>query len=144
MLDLFEIQLKCLRNKHGPSEFLMTVILSQSLGVQRELSEFHFIKERRFGLEGNLQNYNIVLLPEVKLSRTTVRRKLDDNYKLRRAVNILAEILQFEILNLLHLHAATLTVVLKSFTMTLRHKVMIGMFYWRHAAGIVPITMTLK
>ena len=93
--DLFEIQLKCLRNKHGPSEFLMTVILSQSLGVQRELSEFHFIKERRFGLEGNLQNYNIVLLPEVKLSRTTVRRKLDDNYKLRRAVNILAEILQF-------------------------------------------------
>jgi len=93
--DLFEIQLKCLRNKNGPTGFTMTVILSQSLGVQRELTEFHYIKERRFGFEGNLQNYNLVLYPDVKLSRTTVRRKLADDYKLKRAVNILSELLQF-------------------------------------------------
>lgn len=93
--DLFEITLKCLRNKNGPTGFTMTVILSQSLGVQRELTEFHFIKERRFGLEGNLQNYAVVLYPDVKLSRTTVRRKLMEDYRLRRAVNIVAELLQF-------------------------------------------------
>lgn len=93
--DLFDITLKCLRNKNGPTGFTMTIILSQSMGVQRELTEFHFIKERRFGLDGNMQNYNLVLYPEVKLSRTTVRRKLTDDYKLARATNILSELLQF-------------------------------------------------
>ena len=93
--DLFEINLKCLRNKNGPTGFTMTVLLSQSLGVQPELTEFHCIKERRFGLEGNLQNYAVVLLPDVKLSRTTVRRKLLDMPDLCRAVNIVFEILQY-------------------------------------------------
>ena len=94
--DLFEVTLKCLRNKHGPTAFTFTVIVSQSEGVLRELTEFHYIKERRFGFLGNMQNYQLALLPEVNLSRTTIRRKLLESYELRRAINIQSELLQLK------------------------------------------------
>lgn len=96
--DLNVVRLTQLRGKNGGSGFTIELVVSQTDGVLPSLSEFHFIKENgRFGLEGSNTNYHLDLLPDVNLSRTTVRGKLDENPKLRRAVNITAELLQCKI-----------------------------------------------
>jgi hypothetical protein len=88
-----------LRNKTGPSGLVMQLIVSQQEGVLPSLSEFHYIKTvERFGLGGNMQNYYLELLPEVKLSRTAVRGKIDRDSKLRRALNVTAEMCQMTML----------------------------------------------
>lgn len=95
--DLNIVVLNQLRNKNGPSGCTVSLIVSQTQGVLPSLTEFHFIKEsKRYGLEGNMQHYALELYPECKLSRTTVRGKLDTDKKLRRAVNITAEMLQLK------------------------------------------------
>ena len=95
--DLNIVSLKLLRNKSGPSGVTIDLIVSQRDGVLPSLSEFHFIKENgRFGLEGNNVHYNLVLYPEVKLSRTTVRELIDKDPLLRRAIKITADLLQIK------------------------------------------------
>jgi hypothetical protein len=93
--DLMIINVMLLRNKTGRSGLMMQVIASQELGLMPSLTEFHYIKVcDRFGLEGNVQNYTLALLPDVALSRTSVRPKLENNPQLRRAVQITAEMCQ--------------------------------------------------
>lgn len=93
--DLNIVTLKQLRGKSGPSGITLEVIVSQTEGVLASLTEFNYIKDMdRFGLGGNLQNYYLEIYPEVKLSRTTVRRKLEEDEKLKRAMNITSELCQ--------------------------------------------------
>lgn len=92
--DLYKVTLTCLRSKSGPSGYNLEIFISQRDGILPSLTEFHFIKTEKFGLEGNDRNYALELYPDVKLSRTTVRGKLDENPKLRRAVNITSELKQ--------------------------------------------------
>lgn len=96
--DLNIVRLTQLRCKNGPSGYTVSIIVSQSEGVLPSLTEFHYIKENnRFGITGSNTNYALDLLPEVSLSRTTVRNKLNNDAKLRRAVNITAELHQLKI-----------------------------------------------
>ncbi len=93
--DLILLTLLQLRSKTGRSGLVMQILASQEKGLLAGLSEFHYIKScDRFGLGGNVQNYYLELLPEVKLSRTVVRGKLDRDPVLRRAVNITSEMCQ--------------------------------------------------
>ena len=93
--DLNTVKLTMLRSKSGPSGYTIELVVSQSEGVLPTLTEFHNIKNNnRFGLEGSNISYSLELLPDVKLSRTTVRRKIDNDDKLRRAINITSELLQ--------------------------------------------------
>lgn len=93
--DLNLVMLTCIRGKFGMSGINIPVVVSQTDGVLPSLSEFHYIKENsRYGIEGSLQNYVVTLWPDVKLGRTTVRHKIDNDPKLRRAINITAEMLQ--------------------------------------------------
>lgn len=95
--DLNIVSLRQLRGKSGQSGIVIELIVSQSDGVLAELSEFHFIKTNgRYGLEGNDRNYSLALYPDCSLSRTTVRGKLDNDAKLRRAMNITAEMCQMK------------------------------------------------
>jgi len=96
-VELNSVKLTLLRNKNGQSGITIDIIVSQSEGVLPSLTEFHFVKSNnRYGIEGSNIHYNMVLYPDCKLSRTTVRRKLEEDYKLQRAVNITAELLQLE------------------------------------------------
>lgn len=96
--DLNIVKIKMLRSKFGLSGFTLDIVVSQTEGVLPSLTEFHFIKaNKRFGLEGNLQNYNLVLYPSVKLMRTTVREKIDSDARLRRAIKITADLLQLKL-----------------------------------------------
>lgn len=93
--DLNLVTLVQLRSKSGPSGYEISVVVSQSEGVLPEMTEFHYIKNmERFGLTGSLQSYSLDIYPDVKLSRTTVRGKLDSDVKLRRALNITSELCQ--------------------------------------------------
>ena len=93
--DLNMVTLKQLRSKSGPSGITIELLVSQTEGVLPSLSEFHYIKNTdRFGLDGTLQSYSLDIYPDVKLGRTTIRSKIDEDKKLRRALNITAELCQ--------------------------------------------------
>lgn len=93
--DLNCVSIRQLRSKSGPTGITLDILVSQLEGVLPELTEFHYIKDQnRFGISGTLQHYSLDLLPDVKLSRTTVRNKIDNDPKLCRALNITAELCQ--------------------------------------------------
>ena len=94
--DLNLISLKQLRCKTGPTNIVIKIVVSQTEGVKPSLTEFHYLKERDYGFQGNKQNYQLVLYPSINLNRTTIRDKLDNNPKLRRAINITSELSQMK------------------------------------------------
>jgi hypothetical protein len=97
-LDLNIVTMRQLRGKNGQSGFNVQIIVSQTEGVLASLTEFHFLKvNERYGFEGNDRNYSLALYPDVGLSRTTVRTKLREDAKLRRAVEITSQMLQIKI-----------------------------------------------
>lgn len=100
--DLWEVPINTLRSKTGPSSWSTSLVVSQTHGVLPSLTEFHMLRKSRWGLVGNDQNYVNALLPEEKLSRTVIRRKLDTNAALRRATNIASELYQ---MSLYHRHS---------------------------------------
>ncbi len=95
--DLNIVKLANLKNKNGITGGYIEVVVSQQEGVLPSLTEFRFIKGFEFGILGNKQNYQIALYPNLNLNRTTLRTKLRENAHLRRAVNIVAELLQLKI-----------------------------------------------
>jgi len=96
-VDLNEVTVQHLRGKAGPSGWTLQIIVSQDEGVLPTMTEFNFLKSQKFGFDGNDMNYSLTLLPDVKLSRTTVRMKVDSEPKLRRAMNITSELAQMHI-----------------------------------------------
>ena len=93
--DLNVVSLLQLRSKSGKAGAYVELVVSQNEGVLPSLTEFHYIKtSENFGLGGNNINYYLELLPDVNLSRTTVREKIDNDEKLQRALNITAELCQ--------------------------------------------------
>jgi hypothetical protein len=108
--DLNIVYVRNLRAKTGATGMVMEILVSQSEGVLPSLTEFHFIKSNdKYGIMGidakgqeskNTNHYFLEILPEVKISRTTVRGKLDNDPKLRRAMNITSEMCQMS--NLWH------------------------------------------
>ena len=95
--DLNIVSITALRSKSGPSGISLELIVSQKEGVLPGLSEFHFIKTMKYGLDGSVRSYALDLYPDCKLSRPTVRRKINEDAKLRRALNITAELLQMTV-----------------------------------------------
>lgn len=97
--DLILVKVRCLRSKNGQSGMMLRVLASQQDGVLPSLTEFDTLKEGgRYGLVGTVQNYALAIYPDVKLSRTTVRDKIDEDRRLRRALNILMEMYQMKTL----------------------------------------------
>lgn len=95
--DLMEVKMINHRGKSGPSGLPFTVICSQSEGLLVGLSEFNYIRQfERFGLGGNVQNYHLDICPDVSLSRTTIRGKLENSWRLRRAMEITSELCQID------------------------------------------------
>lgn len=96
-LDLNLVNLKLIRCKTGASGYSVDLVISQTEGVLPSLSEFNYIKDKdSYGLQGSSRNYSLVLYPEVSLSRTTVREKIDSDPVLRRALKITADMLQIK------------------------------------------------
>ena len=95
--DLNVVTIKLVRNKSGASGYSFDLIVSQTEGVLPTLTEFYYVKENgRYGMDGNDRNYAMTLYPEVSLSRTTVREKIDNDPLLCRAIKITADLLQIK------------------------------------------------
>ena len=93
--ELGVVTLKQHRSKDNMSRSLVEIVVSQKEGVLPHLSQFRMLKqEKNFGFEGNDRSYNLLLYPEVKLGRTTVRGLIDSDPKLRRALEFTADYLQ--------------------------------------------------
>lgn len=99
--DLTELFIKNLRSKSGQSGMLQSLVVSQSEGVQPALTEYWYIRQfkegaskKRYGIDGSNISYWLDVYPEVKLSRTTIRGKINSDYKLRRAMNMTSEMCQ--------------------------------------------------
>lgn len=86
--DLQQITIECYRSKNGISGGAFELAVSQTEGVLVGLSEFLYIKTRKFGISGNDRNYHLDLVPDIDLSRTTVRSKIDQNPHLKRGLEI--------------------------------------------------------
>ena len=99
--DLMAVTILNLRGKSGPTGLPFEIVVSQSEGVLVGMTEFLHIKQMdRYGIGGNDRNYFLELCPDINLSRTTVRGKIKENVKLRRALEITSEMCQIE--NLWH------------------------------------------
>ncbi len=93
--DLNTVKLTVLRNKNGPTGITITAVVTQREGYHFELTEFHNIRENgRFGIIGKGSYYTLALYPECAVQRTTIRAKIDEDAKLRRAINITSEMQQ--------------------------------------------------
>lgn len=87
--ELNTINIKQHRSKDNMSSLVLKLATSQSEGVQPHLSQFIRLKEANdYGFIGNKQSYSLIVYPEVKLSRTTVRGLINNDPKLRRALEI--------------------------------------------------------
>lgn len=99
--DLQQLNIMSTRNKSGPVGVEFNYATSQKAGIDPDLSRFLLIKafgKPGYGMEGNDQNYTMVMLPNIKLSRTAIRRKMEDHYILRRAIGVCSEMLQMNLL----------------------------------------------
>lgn len=95
--DFVKISIRNIRSKSGPSGYSLDLIASQTEGVLSELTEFNYLKDcDRYGISGTMQHYSLDLLPDVKLSRTSVRSKIKTEPKLTRVLNITSQMCQME------------------------------------------------
>lgn len=92
--ELHIITLKQHRSKDNLSNIRIELITSQREGVKPHLSQFHFLKNNKFGFEGNLVTYNLILYPDVKITRPTIRTLIDNDPKMRRAIEFTSDYLQ--------------------------------------------------
>lgn len=95
--DLMLIKLLQLRSKNGQSGLKHEVIVSQTMGIQPELTEYYYLKERQsYGFEGNNTTFALSLFPSVKIMRTTIRQLIEEHAHLRRALTITIELKQMD------------------------------------------------
>lgn len=97
--DLMELTLVNVRSKSGPTGHTFKLIISQTEGLLASLSEYNYLKQRKdkFGLEGPEgvhKDWRLVLYPDLLLKRTNVRESIDEDPRLRRALEITSELCQ--------------------------------------------------
>lgn len=88
--DLLYYTYSMFRNKGGNSGINLGFIGSQSEGIQEGLSMYHNLKNYNYwGLVGSKISHACQILPDVKIGRTTVRKSINEDYMLYRALTIL-------------------------------------------------------
>lgn len=97
--DLQILTMINIRSKSGPTGHVFKLIISQTEGLLSGLSEYHYLKTRKdkFGLlgpEGITKDYRLAIYPDVLLKRTTVRAQIDEDPRLKRALEITSELAQ--------------------------------------------------
>lgn len=102
--DMLEVPVKTLRNKFGPSGYQFSVAMSQSEGVKMGLTNYLFVKGFRkpdkdsvyYGIGGNDSHFFNQLLPDTKLTRKSLRAKLEEDSRLDRAMEVIAQMAYME------------------------------------------------
>jgi len=93
--DLVVVKLQLMRSKSSADGIMLNLIVSKTEGVLEYLSAFHLLRtEHYYGLEGSKIHYTCALYPDVKLQRTTIRAKLNEDELLCNAIYRCAEMYQ--------------------------------------------------
>jgi hypothetical protein len=91
--DLNELSIIISRNKVGASGLAVPFIVSQEYGLLNEVSYLHFLRTYDYeGLTGGASkaNNSCSWLPDVTFTRNNVREKFSADYKLCRAIELVA------------------------------------------------------
>lgn len=85
---------RCKNNGSGPQ---FSLVISQGRGVDTPLTNYDYLRTNKFyGLDGNHINHKPMIYPDVTLSRTTISKKVVDDKRLRRALEILSQLCQIQ------------------------------------------------
>ncbi len=96
-LDLRIMTVQNIRAKNGPTGMPFELVWSQREGILAGLSEYNYLKHfDRYGIGGNDRNFYLELVPDISLSRTTIRGKIAGSEKLQRALEITSEMCQMQ------------------------------------------------
>lgn len=92
-MDLNQVTQIVSRCKGNASGNQVSMVVSQSDGVLPALSNYMYLRDNKYwGMDGNPIRHSPVLMPEETLQRTTINDKLRNDYKLRRAVELLSQL----------------------------------------------------
>ncbi|UQT03101.1 hypothetical protein TOTORO_02380 [Serratia phage vB_SmaS-Totoro] len=94
--DLVKVSCMNLRGKFGQSGAPFDLIFSQTEGLQEHLTLLHYLRDtnKYWGMDSNNTNMSLLIYPEVKFTRNAIRDKIDEDYKLRRALELTAGMCQ--------------------------------------------------
>jgi len=93
--DLMVITVQNLRGKYGPTGLPFDIVLSQREGILVGLTQFHYLKSHgKYGINGNDRSYSLDMYPDLALSRTTIRSKIQESAELQRALEISTDLHQ--------------------------------------------------
>lgn len=91
--DIFEVNMYIDRCKSTSAGSCTPYVCSQRQGLLNAVTYYHFIRENNyFGLNGNKQRQQPKLLPDVTISRNTMRQIASGNAQLRRALELTAHL----------------------------------------------------
>lgn len=94
--DLVKVKCMNLRGKYGQSGAPFELAFSQADGLLPHLTQLHYIREtnKYFGMGSNNTNLSLLLYPDCKMTRNSARDKIDEDYKLRRALELTSGLCQ--------------------------------------------------
>lgn len=83
------------RGKNNSSGESLPLLVSAKQGILNSLTNFNFLREHKnYGMkvEGNNQYFTPLFRPDVKLTRTTIRKATENDYQLNRALEVLTQL----------------------------------------------------
>ena len=89
--DLFEVNMYIDRCKNNMAGTVTSYVCSQTHGLLNAVTNYHFIRSKEyFGCNGSKQKQQLKLLPDVTISRNTIRQLVESTPQLRRALELTA------------------------------------------------------
>lgn len=90
--DLHEVDVVLERCKTANAGEMIPYVCSQSNGLLNAVTNYHYLRlHDYYGLLGNKMKQQTVFLPDVTVSRNTVREIANSNYEFRRALELTAQ-----------------------------------------------------
>ena len=92
--DVMEIDIVIERSKMASAGNVLPFVATQTSGVLNAVTNYNYLRNNDYdGLNGNKQKQQVGLLPDLTISRNTIRTLTESNYELRRALEIAAQYL---------------------------------------------------
>lgn len=94
-VEVNRVETMMVRGKNNCSGNMFPFVVSQYQGILNAVTNFQFLRDNNnYGLNmtGNNVNFSTVLSPDVSLTRTNIRKITDEDYKVTRGLELLAQL----------------------------------------------------
>lgn len=90
--DLHEVNVFIERCKTSSAGMAVPFVASQTKGLLNTVTYYHYLRNNNYiGLVGNKQRHTVGMMPDVSITRNTIRQLADSDPKLRRALELTAQ-----------------------------------------------------